>query len=727
MKGDDLSAYSMDELFRAEAEQQCATLSDHLLRLEKASDVAPLLEILMRAAHSLKGAARIVGNDGAVRVAHAMEDLFVKAQKVNVAPVAQTVDVLLSGVDLLRDLSIAPARADAPGRIENFLASCAGSPAPQPVVLPAPVPEQISAEPVEEQEPAKKDVRLDAERLDNLLALAGQAVVSASETGGGLAGIRSALRSLQTVLSEIRNSDLTPRQRQLLRQAGALASSSQSLAAEESERRDLHDRRLLQLCGRIYRETLSCRLRPFGDVAGALRRLVRDLARDLGKEVDLVIQGEDTEVDRDMIDRFEGALSHLIRNALDHGLETPEERLAAGKSRSGRLEITARHHAGWLSISIADDGRGMNMETIRQAVIRRGFSAEEHARLMSDQELSEFLLLPGFSLSERVTEISGRGVGLDAVRSMAYEVGGSIRLGHSAMGGFLCEIILPVSLSLQRAVVVDVAGERYAFPLARIERIVEVTRSDVHAIGGIQHVFLDGKKVEIFSAAQVLEIGSGDVAGDSINLVVIPSGQGSIGLAVDRLLGMKELSLQRLDGCLGRTQDVSSAALMEDGEVVIVLDINDLSVTAANFSSASQQRAFFPEDASGPGYRILVADDSLTVRELERKLLTSQGYEVETAVDGADAWNALRSGKYDLLVTDIDMPRLDGIELVKLIRNHAQLRDLPVIVMSYKEREEDRARGLEAGADYYLTKSSYQDESILGAVRELLGQAAEAR
>ncbi|GAT35051.1 two-component system, chemotaxis family [Terrimicrobium sacchariphilum] len=727
MKGDDLSGYSMDELFRAEAEQQCAILSDTLLRLEKASDVAPLLEILMRAAHSLKGAARIVGNDGAVRVAHAMEDLFVKAQKENVAPVAQTVDVLLSGVDLLRDLSITPDHAESASRIERFLAECSDlRPAPIPV-MPAPVPAAVM-EPVPAPEPehGKKDVRLDAERLDNLLALAGQAVVSAAETGAGVTAVRAALRSLQTVLSELRNSDLTPRQRQLLRQAGALTSSCQSLAAEESERRDLHDRRLLQLCGRIYRETLSCRMRPFGDVAGALRRLVRDLARDLGKEVDLVIQGEDTEVDRDMIDRFEGALSHLIRNALDHGLETPAERLAAGKPPCGRLEITAHHHAGWLSVSVADDGRGMNVETIRQTVIRRGFSAEEHARQMSDQELSEFLLLPGFSLSERVTEISGRGVGLDAVRSMAYEVGGSIRLGQSAMGGFLCEIILPVALSLLRAVVVEVSGERYAFPLARIERIVEVTRADVHLIGGIQHAFLEGEKVEIFSAAQVLEVGEGDVSNDGINLVIIPSGQGRIGLAVDRLLGMKELSLQRLDGRLGRTQDVSSAALLEDGEVVIVLDINDLSVTAANFSAASQHRAIFPEDKTGPGYRILVADDSLTVRELERKLLVSQGYEVDTAVDGADAWNALRSGKYDLLVTDIDMPRLDGIELVKLVRNNAQLRDLPVIVMSYKERDEDRARGLEAGADYYLTKSSYQDESILGAVRELLGQPSVA-
>ncbi|MBN8708184.1 MAG: response regulator [Verrucomicrobia bacterium] len=724
MKGDDLSGYSMEELFRAEAEQQCAILSDTLLRLEKASDVAPLLEILMRAAHSLKGAARIVGNDGAVRVAHAMEDLFVKGQKANAAPVAGTVDVLLSGVDLLRDLSIAPERDDGAERIERFLSECVESvsvPLPGPSV---PAPEPVPAVSLPEPEHAKKDVRLDAERLDNLLALAGQAVVSAAETGPGVTGVRAALRSLQTVLGEIRNSDLTERQRQLLRQAGALTSSCQSLAAEESERRDLHDRHLLQLCGRIYRETLSCRMRPFGDVAGALRRLVRDLARDLGKEVDLVILGEDTEVDRDMIDRFEGALSHLIRNALDHGLETPAERLSAGKTPSGRLEITAHHHAGWLRVSVADDGRGMSVETIRQAVIRRGFSAEENARQMSDQELSEFLLLPGFSLSERVTEISGRGVGLDAVRSMAYEVGGSIRLGQSAMGGFLCEIILPVALSLVRAAVVEVAGERYAFPLARIERIVEVTRADVHPIGGIQHVFLDGEKVEIFSAAQVLELGAGDVVGDAINLVIIPSGQGRIGLAVDRLLGMKELSLQRLDGRLGRTQDVSSAALLEDGEIVIVLDINDLSVTVANFSSASQQRSLFPEDRTDPGHRILVADDSLTVRELERKLLVGQGYEVDTAVDGADAWNALRTGKYDLLVTDIDMPRLDGFELVKRVRGNAQLRDLPVIVMSYKEREEDRVRGLEAGADYYLTKSSYQDESILGAVRELLGHSS---
>lgn len=724
MNGDDLSNFSMDELFRAEAEGQCLSLSNDLLSLEKTAQPAPVLERLMRAAHSLKGAARIVGRDEAVKVAHVMEDIFVKAQKTNASPPPAMIDMLLKGVDLLRQLAGVTLGKPAAESIDDFVRWCqappeealmsAGTEEPTPASRPMPTEAEIAE---------RRDIRMDSERLDLLLGLSGQAVVASRVDQGNLQPIRSALRQIQALLTDISKESDETRRVSLLRQASALASFGQSELAERSEQRDLQSRRLSQICSRVYHEALACRLRPFGDITPGLRRLTRDIARDLGKDVNVEVSGEDTEVDRDLLDRLDGPLSHLIRNALDHGLETPQERRAAKKDPAGRLQISARHQAGWLVVAVSDDGRGLNGEAIRDAVRRRGLAAEEHVAQMTEAELSEFLLLPGFSLSQKVTEISGRGVGLDAVRAMAFGAGGSLRLSRGAEGGFTCEIILPVSLSLVRALLVEVTGECFALPLTRVERVLEAMPSDIQAVGGRQHIFLGQERVELVSAAEVLELGGSRDQEGRLPLVVLQGAQSKIGLVVDSFRGMRELSLQRLDSRLGRVQDVSATALLDNGDPVVVLDVNDLAITAANFLAGSRYRPVLAErsDRLSALRRVLVADDSLTVRELERKLLASRGYAVETAVDGVDAWNALRQGAFDLLVTDIDMPRLDGIELVRLVRNDSRLRDLPVVVVSYKDREEDRARGLEAGADFYLPKSSYQDESLINAVQELIG------
>lgn len=721
MSLDDLHDMSMEELFRAEAETQCAVLTGDLLALEKSENPAPLLENLMRAAHSLKGAARIVGLDKAVSVAHAMEDRFVEAQKTNAVPGAAMMDVMLKGVDLLRQIAGLAKGAPSDGEIEEFAEACKNAVFDFSQKAPASPSASVEQETQEEVIERRRDVRLDSARLDNLLGLAGQAVVASRQKDNGFDMLRIALRHLQASLAEA-SSDAS-RQQEVLRQASVSLLRARSLLAELAESRDVAERRLARLCSRIYDETLACRLRPFGDIVPGLHRMARDLARQLGKEVRFEISGESAEVDRDILDRLDGPLSHLIRNALDHGVEAPDVREAAGKQREGVLEISARHHAGWLVVAISDDGRGPSFDAIKSAVVSRGFAAENLVAQMSEAELLEFLLLPGFSLRGKVTEISGRGVGLDAVRAMAHGAGGSLRIGRSQTGGFLCEIILPVSLSLVRALIVEIGDDYFAIPLSRVERVLHVEASEIHAVAGRQHILTENGRVEILSAARVMDLEEGPAATPVRPVVIMSGAQGSIGLSFDKLTGQRELSLQRLDSWLGRMQDVSATALLENGDPVVVLDADDLAVTAAHFSSGSRYRPLEAADrsASSSTKRILVADDSLTVRELERKLLASRGYAVETAVDGADAWHALRASSFDLLVTDIDMPRLDGIELVKMVRADPRLRDVPVVVVSYKDREEDRARGLEAGADFYLPKSSYQDESLLNAVKELIG------
>jgi len=466
-------------------------------------------------------------------------------------------------------------------------------------------------------------------------------------------------------------------------------------------------------------------MRPFADGVRRYSRIVRDLGRSLGKRVKLEIVGASTQVDRDILEKLDAPLGHLLRNAVDHGIEAPEERQAAGKPAEGTVRLEARHSAGRLEILVSDDGRGIDLDRVRQAVVVRKLSNAETAARLTEAELLDFLFLPGFTLKDQVTEISGRGVGLDVVQNMVKAVRGGVRASSSPDGGAQFQLEVPLSLSVVRALLVEIGSEPYAFPLAGLVRALKLGAEQVEHLEGRQHFAFEGRQVGLASAHQILDGGAPKSVDGGLSVVVVGDQHERYGLVVDRFLGERELVVQPLDARLGKIKDIATAALM-DGAPVLVLDVDDMlrsveKLTASGRLSTVEQA---PADGAERGRkRILVVDDSLTVRELERKLLDRHGYEVEVAVDGMDGWNAVRAGHFDLVVTDIDMPRMDGIELVRLIRKDPNLRSGPVIIVSYKDREEDRQRGLDAGADYYLTKSSFHDETLVQAVADLIGGA----
>ena len=487
---------------------------------------------------------------------------------------------------------------------------------------------------------------------------------------------------------------------------------------------ELYTRRSASLSHRLYREVLASRMRPFADGIQGFRRMVRDLARQLGKEVELEISGESTPVDRDVLERLESPLTHLLRNAIDHGMEVPEERAAAGKPRKGRLRLEAHHVAGLLSIVIEDDGAGIAIERLRTQVVARKYTTAEVAASLSDDELLDFLFLPGFSLRDSVTEISGRGVGLDIVQNMVKSVGGSVRLHNLPGAGTRFQLQLPLTLSVMRFLLIEVAGEPYAIPLTRLTRTLQVSRACIETLEGREHVPFEGSRVGLVSAAQVFGK-SHAASGDELSVVILGDRTQRFGLVVDRFLGERQLVVQPLDPRLGKIKDINAGALMPDGSPALILDVDDLMRSVELLASHGHLDAMRVAEAARAGQRrkrVLVVDDSLTVRELERKLIGNAGYEVEVSIDGMDGWNAVRTQPFDLVVTDIDMPRLDGIELVRLIKNDPRLKTLPVMIVSYKDRPEDRNRGLEAGADYYLTKGSFHDETLLNGIGDLIGE-----
>jgi len=583
------------------------------------------------------------------------------------------------------------------------------------------------------REASDRVLRVTAENLNRLLGLAGESLVQArwlKPFAESLLRLKRmhhdscrALDALRDALSDV---DADGPVHAALEHAYHAAYASEQFLAQRLVELEMFDRRALTVSHRLYREALACRMRPFADGVQAFPRMVRDLARTLGKEATLEIIGESTQVDRDILSKLDAPLGHLLRNAVDHGLELPERRRAAGKPARGVIRLEARHSAGALQVIVSEDGCGVDLANTRAAVIERNHLNEEAANRLSDAELLEFLFLPGFSMKGAVTDISGRGVGLDVVQDMVKQVRGTVRISTEAGRGTRFVLQLPVTLSVVRTLLADIGGEPYAFPLACIVRALRLPKDRIGLLEGRQHFDLDGQRVGLLSAHQVLGVDESCVAAAELPVVVIGDQSRVYGLVVDRLLGERELVVQPLDGQLGKIRDIAAGALMDDGSPVLIIDPEDLLRSADRLVAdgrASSVAQDTPIVSVKTRKKVLVVDDSLTVRELERKLLTNRGYDVEVAVDGMDGWNAARSGDFDLIVTDIDMPRMDGIELVTLINGDARLKTRPVIVVSYKDREEDRRRGLEAGAAYYLTKGSFHDETLVQAVVDLVGEA----
>jgi len=728
MSADSLDGVSMVALFRLEAETQCASLTAGLLALERNPTAPDHLEACMRAAHSLKGAAQIVGLSAAVRVAHAMEDGFVAAQKGERVLRRAQIDRLLAGVDLLNRIGQTPEaettrwNSERKGEIDAFLSALADSfkssdeaTGPEPVAAgagPGAVPDTTAAG---SREALDRVLRVTADNLNRLLGLAGESRVESrwlKPYGQSLQRLKRMQHELSRVLDTTREALSEHATGEAAQNAVAEAtrqiSDCQQFLTGRLVELELFDRRSTQLAHRLYEEAVACRMRPFADGIQGFPRMVRDLAHSLAKEVRLNLVGEATPVDREILERLEAPIGHLLRNAVDHGLETPADRRASGKPSEGTLRLEAGHRGGMLLVTVEDDGRGIDAEKVRRTVVRRGLTNEDTAAKLSDSELLEFLFLPGFSMREAVTEISGRGVGLDVVQTMAKQVRGTVRVWSQPGRGTRFQLQLPLTLSVVRALLVDIAGEPYAFPLAYITRTLKLPKDRIETLD------------------QVLERGSPKPSSTDWPVVVVGDHGHSYGVLVDSFLGERELVVQPLDPRLGKIKDIAAGALMEDGAPVLILDVEDLVRSVEKLAAAGQlNRVQAGATAAEAKHRkkVLVVDDSLTVRELERKLIESRGYTVEIAVNGVDAWNAVRTGHFNLVVTDVDMPRMDGIELVTLIKKDANLKALPVMIVSYKDREEDRRRGLEAGADYYLTKGSFHDETLLQSVVDLIGEA----
>lgn len=578
---------------------------------------------------------------------------------------------------------------------------------------------------------AETQVRVRGEKLDELLATAGE-VMLAGESAASLASPaadlaqraqRSAFRARRAI-SRLRrlldSSGATDADRRMLEElaedAAAMARDAHTAAVRSTQTANA----VVRASDDLLESVRRLRLRPFEEAVEALPRVVRDLAAETGRQVTLRITGGDVEADRAVLDGLREALLHLVRNAVDHGIESPEERLRAGKSANGTLTLSAslrgQHR---LRVVVRDDGRGVNLEAAAEEVRRRGRSVPDDPR-----ELVRILFESGVSTRARTTEISGRGVGLDIVRSIVRRLRGTIQVTSEPGAGTSFVIETPLTLATQRVVLASVSGQIFAIPSVSVEGLRRIDPGELRQANG--QILLPSEDAAIPVASMAAVLGPPLTLGeheDRIPAVIVRHGDHRRALMVDELLEETEIVIRPLElPDESVSESLAGVALLPSGRITLVLSVAALLQRAGGTDRTVRARGA----TRAPARRVLVVDDSITTRTLEASVLQAAGYEVLTAVDGRAAWQLLQERGADLVLSDVQMPNMDGYQLCELIRSNPKFESLPVILVTSLESPEQRRRGLEAGADAYIVKSSFDQEELLDTVRQLMGQEATA-
>ncbi|HZV75870.1 MAG TPA: response regulator [Conexibacter sp.] len=666
------------EIFREEANERLDRLVETLLALDAGKATPDATDALFRDVHSLKGGAGLVGLDELRTIAHAAEELLSDVRRAQQPVPRSMTGPLLSAADAMRravageeglaqqalaELEAAggPASASAsPDAGPSSASRSAPEEAESPVRRPPPAPPQdAAAEPRAPVTRLDQSIRVSAAKVDRVL-----------DTVGGAA----------------------LHQRSLGHLLGPLVDEHVGEALDRGE----------VLLDELQNAAIELRALPLSAITGALPRYARDLAVAEGKEVELSLHGVETQLDRTILDGLSDMLVHLLRNAIAHGIEPPHERLEAGKPARGRVELRAEQRGGRVAIEIGDDGRGVSAELLREA--------GEHDSLVG------LLAQPGFSTAERVDGVAGRGVGLDAVKTHVEALGGALEARSEPGRGTTITLVLPLTLAVLHVLLVERLGQVFGVPVSRVEEVVIAEQTT--SLAGRPSIVVRGEPIPLGDLAVAL--GGAGALPPTPPALVLGHGGTTVALACDRLLGEEEVIVKSLGPILGGRRGYLGGAILGDGRIALVVD--PAFAVAGAFVRRSAPAEAAP--AAVPDARkVLVVDDQFTVRELQRSILEAAGYRVATAGDGAVALQQLAAdADIQLVVTDLEMPVMGGLELLRRVRDEPALASLPVVVVTSLASEDDRRRGLEAGADAYVTKDRFDQRALLDTVEQLIGR-----
>lgn len=701
---DDIKARLM-ATFRVEAAEHVQALTANLLALERGvapAEAPAVLEEMFREMHTLKGAARSVG-------------------LMDVEAVCQTAESLLSGLsqgqmkltrDVLRRLQEA---VDATSRL------LAGGEAPAPAT-PAP------ARPAPQAGPLAETLRVATAKLDTLTLQAEDLLVPKLAAGERALETRALAEAVTACRTSLDRALQAARSGQAAGAEAELATGLQpALRAVGVQAREIlvhavrDQRTLAGAVDGLLEETRRLRMMPASSALDVFPRMVRDLAEEQGKEVEWAATGGDLEVDRKVLEATKDPLIHLVRNAIDHGIEPPKLRAEAGKAARGRVGVSiAALEGGRIEIRVEDDGRGIDRARVREAAVRAGLATADAAEALTDEDALDLIYRSGLSTSPIITNVSGHGLGLAIVKERVEGLGGRIDVETKAGAGTRITMVVPASIATFRGLLIRAGGQPFLLPIEAVERAIRIAPEDVETVEGREAIRWDGRPLFLARLSGLLELpetASPPGPQGKSPCVIVRFGEERLGLLVEEISGDREVVVKDLRAPLVRVRNVAGAGLLGTGEVVVILRPTDL-------LRSSQKARGLAAPLPGPEEKrqtaVLVVDDSITTRTMEKNLLEAAGYRVRVAVDGIDAWTALKSETFDLVVSDVDMPRMDGFDLTARIRSDPKLQDLPVVLVTALESREDKERGIEVGANAYVVKSSFDQSNLLEIIRRLV-------
>ncbi|MDO8273018.1 MAG: hybrid sensor histidine kinase/response regulator [Gammaproteobacteria bacterium] len=716
------------QLFKVESAEHLARLDDGFLRLEKTPADQPLLEEVFRESHSLKGAARMLGLSKIETAAHGLETILNTARK-GETPLTPNVIERMSAVlgDLRRLVQEALApnaeqpNADFGFRNAELRTDTTPAPALDTLQSEIPIPQSSAPHSTDSAIPNPQSafdsfqietVRVETRKLDDLLTLVGELSVIEGR-------VQHRLSLMDDLLEQWALLERSRRERKAdfgmrMAEFGKRIQPARDAFYEDSTRLETT---VNTLEDRVH----AARLLPLSTVFALFPRMVRDLAKAQGKEVELLIEGGEIGVDKRVLEDMKDPLMHLLRNAIDHGIEAQPEREGQGKPLSGTVRLQAMREGSGVLLEVRDDGCGLNMEAIRQVALKRGLHDEATLAAMTPAQLQQLIFLPGFSTSTFVSELSGRGVGLDVVRVNVERLKGEIRIESSPQQGTAIQMRLPLSLATTRLLLASAGDRLYGLPIEFVHSSRRVREEDMFTLEGRPAFSLDEQPVIAPRLADLLGLpavnqGSGTVC------IVVEVGAELLGLRVDELLDEEEVVSKPLGTPLTRVRNVSGMAILGNGEICAVLNPADLLRTAkktiAEFGLRIAERTEFSTPHSA--IRILLVEDSALVRAMEKRILEDAGYEVVATADGMNALDALGRHSFAAVVSDIVMPNMDGLTLTARIRKEPRYKDLPVILVTSLASDEDKRRGLEVGANAYIPKPSFDQRVLLETLKRLI-------
>jgi two-component system chemotaxis sensor kinase CheA len=765
------------ESFKTEQGEHIQKITQGLLALEKnpaAKERQALLDEVFREAHSLKGAARAVGMTTIESIGHALEDLLLGAREGHLTLSPELLDLIYQALDAVESVIERVEAGDStpPTSVLTLLAEFENI---KQAIEEKAKTQRDKAEKVEqkssqtdeadsegleqerEEEPAPiltsdsqpailtsqsdETIRVSVSKLDALMAQFSELLGAKIRAEQRLAEVRE----LQVFAGEWQKEWLGLRNHynRLMRNGhhghssfnGKDVTALTEFATYNQEQlrsfcarsnilfRQLSNdtMRLSLIINELQEEIKRVRMLPLSTITTTFGRMVRDLAREQNKQVTLTIEGGETELDKRVLEQIKDPLIHLLRNAVDHGLEMPAEREKVGKPAEGYIILSASQQGNRIVITVSDDGRGLNLEAIRGTAIRKGLLRMGEAEKLSETEVAHLIFNSGLSTSRIITDISGRGVGMDVVRQNVEELHGTLEVDFKPNQGTTFTMTLPLTLASSRGLLVRAGEQNFALPLTSVERMLQIKANTITSVEGKEAITYQGKAVAVAWLADLLELPAGSRDANQLTVVIVAVAEKRLGLIVDDLVGEQEVVIKNLGRQLAKVGGIAGATILGSGEVILVLHVADLIKLAARTPSRSSTIMDSDSKKTDQRKTILVVDDSITTRTLEKNILEAVGYEVKLATDGKEALAVLATdGLPHLIVSDIKMPRLDGFELTSRIKQDARYADIPVILVTSLDSPADKARGIEVGADAYIVKSSFDQGNLLDTIEQLV-------